>query len=186
MQKARYENIAAYIADFPAPAGKMLELLRKTIVKNAPKATALISYNMPAFKQEKILVYFACHTNHIGLYPGPAPIAAFAKELSAYKTAKGSIQFPLEKPLPVDLIAKIVQFKVKLLEEKLALQKPDLGWKKGLTSPAIKALDNAGINTLKKLASSTEKDIGNLHGMGPGSLLKLKKTLQSKGLAFKK
>ncbi len=89
-----------------------LNEIRTIIAKAAPSATEVISYNMPAFKQNKVLVYYAAHKNHIGFYPSSQPIIAFANELENYKTSKGAIQFSLNKPLPTKLITKIVQYRL--------------------------------------------------------------------------
>lgn len=89
-----------------------LQQLRKTIIKAAPKAEEVISYKMPGYKYQGMLVYFAGYKNHIGFYGTPAGHEAFKKELSVYKTGKGSVQFPLDKPLPLALIKKIVLFRV--------------------------------------------------------------------------
>ena len=86
--------------------------MRQTIRKAAPQATETISYSMPAFRLHGILVWFAAHTKHIGFYPGASGIRAFAQELSAYKSAKGSVQFPFDEPLPLALIARIVKYRV--------------------------------------------------------------------------
>ena len=90
-----------------------LDLLRQAIIDVAPEVEEVISYNMPAFKQNKVLVYYAVNKNHIGFYPTPSPILHFQKELKPYKTSKGAIQFPLDQPLPIDLIQKIVKFRIK-------------------------------------------------------------------------
>ena len=92
--------------------------MRKTIKAAAPKAEELISYQMPAYKYKGVLVYFAAFEKHIGFYATPTGHAAFKKELSAYKTGKGSVQFPLTEPMPLDLVKKIVQFRVKENEAK--------------------------------------------------------------------
>ncbi len=107
------ESIDEYIASFPAEVQKKLKELRMTINKLAPGAKEKISYRMPSFTLNGTLMYFAGHANHVGLYPYPSAIRAFKKELSEYHTAKGSIQFPIDKPLPMDLIKKIVEFRVK-------------------------------------------------------------------------
>jgi len=108
----RPKSIEEYIASFPKDVQQILEEVRAIIKKAAPGATELISYNMPAFKLNRILVYYGAHTNHIGLYPTASGIEAFKKEISAYKWAKGSVQFPFDKPMPVDLITRIVKFRV--------------------------------------------------------------------------
>ena len=92
--------VDAYIAGFPKDTQTLLEQLRTAIMKAAPDAEEVISYQMPAYKYFGMLVYFAGYKNHIGFYPGAAGIETFKKELSIYKGAKGSVQFPLDKPLP--------------------------------------------------------------------------------------
>lgn len=105
-------TVEAYIKSFPPAISELLGLLRETIKKNAPDAIEVISYQMPAFRQNGILVYFACHKNHIGFYPGVSAIELFKPRLKKYKLSKGTIQFPLDEPLPLELIADIVTFKV--------------------------------------------------------------------------
>lgn len=104
-------NVDAYIAGFPPQIRHRLNAMRRVIRKAAPKAEETISYGMPAFKLKGMLVWFAAHRNHIGFYPKASGIAAFKKELSAYKNAKGSVQFPLGEPLPLGLVARIVRFR---------------------------------------------------------------------------
>ena len=105
--------IDKYIAGFPADTQLLLEQVRTAIRKSAPEAIEVISYGMPAYKQNGILVWFAGYSKHIGFYPKASGIEVFKKELSVYKSAKGSVQFPLDKPLPLGLITKIVKFRVK-------------------------------------------------------------------------
>ncbi len=116
-------NIDAYIAGFPKATADLLATLRATIQQAAPEAGEVISYAMPAFKQNGILVYFAAYASHIGFYPTASGISAFKNDLSGFKSAKGSVQFPLDKPLPLSLITKIVQFKVAENKEKITWQK---------------------------------------------------------------
>lgn len=117
------ENIDAYIAGFPGETQKILEQLRAAIIAAAPQAEEVISYGMPAFKLNGILVYFAGYKNHIGFYPTPAGIESFKALLSNYKGAKGSVQFPLDQPLPLKLIDEIVAFRVKKDSEKAKAKK---------------------------------------------------------------
>lgn len=112
VSKISITTIDQYIATFPADVRKILQALRKTIKASAPKAEECISYKMPAFRQGGNLVYFAGYKKHVGFYPMPGPIRAFKKELAVYKSAKGSVQFPLDRPLPLDLIRKMVKFRV--------------------------------------------------------------------------
>jgi uncharacterized protein YdhG (YjbR/CyaY superfamily) len=106
-------NIDEYISNFPAEIQILLEQVRATIRKAAPEAKEAIKYGMPTFVLNGNLVHFAAFKNHIGFYPVPTGIEAFKKELSVYKGGKGSVQFPLDKPMPLDLIIKIVKFRVK-------------------------------------------------------------------------
>ena len=122
-EKLRYKSIDEYIADFPKEVQEKLEKIRQTIITNAPDAFEVISYNMPAFKLNSILLYFAAFKNHIGFYPYSTAIKAFEKEVSVYKYAKGSIQFPLNQPIPYELITKIVKYRVKENLEKAEMKK---------------------------------------------------------------
>ena len=108
----KFSGIDEYHSSFPADIQKILDQLRQIIKQSAPKATETISYGMPAFRQNKILVYYAVHKEHIGFYPTPNPIVHFRQELEKYNTSKGAIQFPIDKPLPLTLIKKIVKFRV--------------------------------------------------------------------------
>jgi uncharacterized protein YdhG (YjbR/CyaY superfamily) len=106
-------TIDEYIAQCPEEVQPILVKLRAVIKKSAPKAVERISYQLPAFYLNGSLVWFGLHRHHIGFYPRGSGIEAFKEELSAYKGAKGSVQFPLDKPLPFALISKIVKFRVK-------------------------------------------------------------------------
>lgn len=217
MRMNNANDIDAYIAAFPQSTQKLLKQFRATVRKAAPKAEEKISYGMPAFTLYGNLVYFAGYKNHIGFYPGPGAIKNFQKELSVYKGAKGSVQFPLDKPLPLELISKIVKFRVQADEEKAELKKlvkslrtcpkghqyhkssdcptcpvceqerkPKDGFLSTLSAPARRALENKKITRLKQLANYSEAEILELHGMGPGSLPKLRAALKTAGLHFKK
>lgn len=110
--RAGFNSIDEYIATFPADIQKILQEIRATIKAAAPEAEEKISYQMPTFFLNGNLVYFAAFKNHIGFYPTPTGIEAFAQDLSQYKSAKGSVQFPLDKPMPLDLFARIVRYRV--------------------------------------------------------------------------
>lgn len=110
--KSGFNSIDEYIATFPKETQKILEELRAVIKKSAPDAEEKISYQMPTFFLKGNLVHFAAYKNHIGFYPTPSGIEAFKKELSVYEGAKGSVQFPINKPLPLKLVSKIVKFRV--------------------------------------------------------------------------
>jgi uncharacterized protein YdhG (YjbR/CyaY superfamily) len=115
------KNIDEYIATAPENVRATLERLRLTIKKAAPKAEEVISYQMPAFKYHGMLVYFAAFKNHIGFYPTSTGIKAFQKEFSNYKWSKGGVQFPIDKPLPLGLITRIVKFRAKENAEKASI-----------------------------------------------------------------
>lgn len=107
------KTIGEYIAAAPKEAREKLRELHACVREAAPGATESLKWGMPAFSYRRILVTFAAFKNHIGFYPTPSAVKAFEKELSKFKTAKGSIQFPLEKPLPLPLIRKITAFRVR-------------------------------------------------------------------------
>jgi uncharacterized protein YdhG (YjbR/CyaY superfamily) len=107
-----FKTIDEYIATFPENVQKILQELRAVIKASAPDATEKISYQMPTFFLHGNLVHFAAFKKHIGFYPAPRGIEAFQQELSMYKGAKGSVQFPIDKPLPLELISRIVKFRV--------------------------------------------------------------------------
>jgi uncharacterized protein YdhG (YjbR/CyaY superfamily) len=110
--KASYESIDEYIAQFPDGVQRILQELRRVIREAAPDAKEKMSYQMPTFALHGNLVHFAAYKNHVGFYPDPAGVEAFRDKLVGYKTTKGAIQFPIDKPLPYDLIAEIVEFRV--------------------------------------------------------------------------
>jgi uncharacterized protein YdhG (YjbR/CyaY superfamily) len=111
--RTKFIDIDEYIASFPKETQKLLEELRAIIRKAAPEATETINYGMPTFILKGNLVHFAAFKNHIGFYPTPSGIETFKNELSEYEGAKGSVKFPIDKPIPFDVITKIVKFRVK-------------------------------------------------------------------------
>ena len=118
----KFKTVDEYIGTFPVATKKIMQQVRKTIIDAAPEAEEVISYNMPAYKQEGMLVFFAAYKEHIGFYPTPGGIEAFKKELSVYNSAKGSVQFPIDKPMPLALITKIVKYRVKENLEKASVK----------------------------------------------------------------
>lgn len=118
MDKKQFTTIDEYIATFPADVQALLQQLRQTIHKAAPEAEEAIRYQMPTFRLHGNLVHFAAFRNHIGLYPAPSGIEAFEQELAPYRAAKGSIRFPKDKPIPLDLVTRIVLYRVKENTEK--------------------------------------------------------------------
>jgi uncharacterized protein YdhG (YjbR/CyaY superfamily) len=119
MAKTNFQTIDEYISTFPKDVQGILEKIRKTIRKAAPDAEEKISYQIPAFTLKgSYLIYFAAYKKHVGLYPAPRGSEEFKEELSAYEGGKGTVKFPLDKPIPFDLISRIVKFRVKKNLEK--------------------------------------------------------------------
>ncbi len=112
--RSDFRTIDEYIGTFPKDVQVILEKIRSTIRKLAPKATEAINYQIPTFKLNgKYLIYFAGFKKHVSLYPAPRDAAEFKNEMSKYKGGKGTVQFPIDKPLPLTLITKIVKYKIK-------------------------------------------------------------------------
>lgn len=206
-------EVDAYIAQFPLHTQKQLNELRHFILKTVPEATEFISYRMPAYKINSVLVYFAGYGNHIGFYPTSAGISAFQKEITAYKNSKGAIQFELGKKLPLNLVKKMLLFRKHQDAEKIRKKPPfricpnghryvknsncptcpvcekqnntKAGVFFSLSAPAIRALHRADIQSLKQLSKFTLTQILALHGIGKSSVPTLKKLLAEEGLNFK-
>ena len=115
-------EIDLYIAGFPGNTQLRLRQLRTVILKTIPGAEELISYKMPAYKYHGMLVWFAAYKNHVGFYPTSSGIRAFNKEIAIFKNSKGAVQFPLDKPLPVTLIKKILKYRARENQEKAKLK----------------------------------------------------------------
>ncbi|MBS1914940.1 MAG: DUF1801 domain-containing protein [Bacteroidetes bacterium] len=113
MQSKKFKSVDEYISSFPEEVHDILQHVRDVIKETARGSEELISYNMPAFRLNGLLVWYAGNKNHIGLYPKPSAIKFFEKELAGYKTSKGAIQFPLDKKMPDALIKKIIKFRMK-------------------------------------------------------------------------
>ncbi len=118
--KAQPKDIDEYISGFPKDVQEILEKIRVTIREAAPDAQETINYQIPTFTLKGNLVHFAAFKKHIGFYPAPSGIEKFKNELSGYESAKGSVQFPLDQPIPYDLISQITKFRVKENLEKAA------------------------------------------------------------------
>lgn len=116
-------NVDEYIAQFPLETQAVLNEIRAIIRKAAPKATEIISYGMPAYKMNHVLVYFAAYKKHIGFYPTGKGIEAFKEEFGDFKWSKGAVQFPLDKPLPFKLITRIVKYKISIDQEYKSVKK---------------------------------------------------------------
>ena len=118
----KFKSIEEYHSCFPEKIVALLEEMRNIIKQAAPNAAEVISYNMPAFKMNGILVYYAANKEHIGFYPTAKPIEVFKEQLAKYKTSKGAIQFPIDKPIPKTLVKNIVKFRVNADMEKAKLK----------------------------------------------------------------
>ena len=114
----KFKTIDEYHQSLPADVREVADTMRRIIREVAPRAEETISYNIPTFKLKENLVHYAAFKEHIGFYPTPSPMKEFSDDLSAYKTSKGGVQFPLDKPLPKTLIKKIVKHRLKEVSEK--------------------------------------------------------------------
>ncbi|NOT50630.1 MAG: hypothetical protein HOP10_05080 [Chitinophagaceae bacterium] len=117
------KTVDDYIASFPADVQTKLQKIRKTIKAAAPKADEMISYGIAGYKYKGMLIYFAGFKNHVSVYPAPRTVEPFKKELAAYRGGKGTVQFPNDEPVPLGLVKRIVQFRLKANEEKAATKK---------------------------------------------------------------
>ena len=122
MISRKFRTVDEYLSTFPESTRNKLQTLREVIRRAAPGAEEVISYNMPAFKQHGVLVYYAGYKGHIGFYPTGSGIAAFKNELSAYEGSKGAVKFPLDGTIPAALIGRIVKFRIKEDQERAKLR----------------------------------------------------------------
>lgn len=175
------KTIDAYIAGFPKEVQPALNKMHGIIKKAAPKATESINYGIPTFSLDGNLVHFGGYKTHIGFYPAPSGIEAFKKELSVYKGAKGSVQFPLDKPLPAGLITQIVKFRVIENKEKAAAKKNKKTVvkkavpKKAISKPSGESEINAWIN---KLDAAGKKDVNAVRQIIKGASPKLSERIK--------
>lgn len=184
------ETIDEYISLYPPKTQELLQKVRLVIKKAAPEAREAIKYQLPTFVLNGNLVHFGAFKNHIGFYPAPSGISVFKQELSVYESGKGSIQFPMDREIPYDLISKIVKFRVQENLDKMKSKgkKSSIsldGFPDSLGAPAKRALENNGIKTLKQLSEYREAEILKFHGMGQSSLPKLRAALLAVNLSFK-
>ncbi|GLU50751.1 DUF1801 domain-containing protein [Dyadobacter frigoris] len=163
-------DVDNYIAGFPKEIQKLLEEMRLAIRKAAPDAEEKIGYGIPTFTLNGNLVHYAAFKNHIGFYPAPRGLEAFKEELSGYKGAKGSVQFPFDKPLPLDLVAKITKFRIEQnlaktdakAKKKTPVKTPKLSDEEQVTEHIQKLDPELGkvIETIRQIILGTDKEIG--------------------------
>lgn len=180
-------SVDQYIQQFPEDVRSRLEKVRSEISKVIPEAKECMKYGIPTFEFNGNLVHYAGYKNHLGFYPGSSGIAHFSAEISNYKNAKGSIQFPNNQDLPIELILKITKFRIRENIEKAKLKKTIKTNKVAfdlLSAPARRALSNAGILTIQDLSKFKKSEILELHGIGKTSLPKLMTLLKESGLGF--
>lgn len=211
--KRSSNDTESYIDSFPQNIQVILQQLRSVIKEAAPEAEETIKYAMPTYVQHGNLVHFAAYKNHIGFYATPTGHTAFEEQLSKYKSGKGSVQFPINEPLPLELIKEIVRFRVLENKEKVLKKKTLRVCEKGhqyykssdcpicplcekesarpdsffsfLSAPARRALESKGILSEEDLSQYKEREILELHGLGKTSLPLLRQALLKKGLTFK-
>jgi uncharacterized protein YdhG (YjbR/CyaY superfamily) len=123
MQPAKFKTVDDYISRYPGSTQSLLKEIRKIILEAAPEAEEGISYNMPAYRYHGVLCYFAGYETHVGFYPTNSPIRFFEEDITKFKTSKGTVQFPLDKPIPKSLVKKMLKFKMKENLELNALKK---------------------------------------------------------------
>lgn len=206
--RGRWASIDDYIAAAPPDKQERLREIRAAIRAAAPDAEETISYGMPAFAQNGTLVYFAALKHGLGFYPTSSGIAAFKDEVSRFEGATGAVRFPVDQPLPLDLISRIVRFRVeetrqtaadkatktKSLMAGMAGVPPTEGnlgapptattFPRGIGAPACRALTAAGYTDLRQLAGVPFAELRALHGMGPKALARLQEALDDEGLSL--
>lgn len=198
MAKTAFKTVDEYIRTFPKDVQASLEQIRQAIQKAVPAAEEVISYQIPAYKYHGWVFYFSAHKKHISLScpPPSAAFQAYKEELSGYKQTKSAVQFPLDEPMPLELIhdmakhqaqANLQKREVEPAKHKKARQagKPGQDNFPNIAKPALRALNNAGYSKLEQLSDVSEQELLKLHGMGQKALSILKQALAEKGLTFK-
>jgi uncharacterized protein YdhG (YjbR/CyaY superfamily) len=192
----KVKSVAEYFASIPPQSRKTLNKLRKTIKAVVPGAIEVMYYQLPSFRHGRALVAYGAFSDHCSFFPLSAAIVErFRHELSQFNTSRGTIRFPVDKPLPSSVVRKIVRARIEQNQERErdrrradAKRHPPATGKssfpEGLARPAQRALAQAGILNLKQLAKWNERDVRSLHGIGPNAFLVLRKSLTSHGLRF--
>ena len=177
-------TVDAYIRRFPLATRKILQALRSTILKAAPGATQTISYGMPTFVLHGTLVHLAAYAQHMGLYGAGAALGPVQAQAAAYVSGRGTLKFPLDAPVPLALVQKLVKLRVQQNLERAAASNSTGGFPRGIGQPATRALHAAGFQNLRPLTRATPAQLLELHGFGPRALGILEKELKALGLAF--
>lgn len=163
-------EVGAYIVGFEPGVQKILQNIRAMVREEAPEATERMCMGIPTFDMNgKWFVHYAAFPKHIGFYPQPDGIVAFAEKLSGYKTSKGSVQFPLSKPIPYDLIREMIKWRAKEVRN-AAAQTPFEALLGALSKPAARAIEAQGISDLRTLAGKSDAEMLSWHGLGKTSL----------------
>ena len=181
------KQIDEYILTFPDETQTKLNKLRSIIQKEVPNATETFKYAMPTYDLYGNLVHFAGYKNHIGFYPAPSGLKAFKDEITKYPNSKGAVQFLLDQELPVELIQKIIQFRMKENGEAFVRgnKKAVYFFIDGLSAPAQRALITNNITNLAELANFTLTEILSFHGIGKTAIPILEKAISDHNLTFK-
>ena len=193
--KIVFQTVDEYIASFPPEVQAILEELRAAIKASVPDVEERISYQIPSYFRNGDLIHFAAYKKHIGMYPAPDGPQPFVQELLKFKSERATLRFPIDKPLPLDLITELIKFRyaenLALAEAKARKKKPAAGKPQSpndlpvkLSQPAQRALAAAGIQSLEQVSRFSEKEISKLHGIGPNALALLHQALEEKGLSF--
>ncbi|HAP36734.1 MAG TPA: hypothetical protein DCQ28_12660 [Bacteroidetes bacterium] len=191
-----FKTVDEYLSEVPAEQRAQLEQIRSTIKKLVPDAVEKISYNMPMFYLGGMFAGFAAFKNHCSYFPCSGGVLKnFSKELSSYKTSKGTIHFTFDHPIPATLLKKIIA--LRLSEIELRNKKKGTGYSaskkskilnfdipKNIGKPAERALANAKISNLKQLSKWSEKEVAELHGIGPKAVGILRGALETNKLSF--
>lgn len=213
MKNLKQKDIDAFISGAPSASRVKLTELRTLLKKLVPEAEETIAYGIPTLRLNGNLVHFSGYRHHIGFYPGADAIAYFKQEIAQYPSAKGSVQFPLDEPLPVQLITRMVQFRVKQQMTKSKpqkgtkkicpqghaflktsdcptcpvcekLKKPQSGLYAHLSAPARRALENGGIHEIKDFSKYTKSEVLAMHGIGMRAIQTIEKLMAGEGIQF--
>ena len=181
------KKIDEYILTFPKEIQEKLKTIRALIIKEVPNAIETFKYGMPTFDLYGNLVHFAGYKNHIGFYPAPSGLKAFKSEIGKYNNSKGAVQFPLDKPLPIELIQKIVLFRIKENIDSFikGSKKADYFFVDGLSALAQRALVSKNIINLEELSKFTKTEILAIHGIGKTTIPIFEKALTDNNFTFK-